>query len=701
MNQIDIANIRRASDYIRYLSLESIEKAKSGHPGLPLGCADLGVVLYRYILTHMPEDPQWINRDRFVLSAGHGSMLLYSLLHLAGYDISLDDIDQFRQIGSRTPGHPEFEKELGIETTTGPLGQGFANTVGMAIEGKILADRFNERDIDLFDYTIFTLMGDGCMMEGVSYEAASMAGHLGLDNIVAIYDSNRISIDGSTDITFSEDVGKRFEAMGWDVDACDIKDLDSLYNKLDTLKKQKGKPKLLIVNTIIGAGLDKKKDTSGIHGAPAGTAEISYFIKNSEVLELFENKYGADVVEDGDKLSQILEARAKDREPMLQSRDAADFMRQHIEENNKIYTAWKDLLEKYKKNFPSKYEELDKILNFKLPEDLEQTLLTYKEEKQDATRGIAGRVLNICAEKIPQMIGGCADLAGSTKAGVKGSQYLTKEDFSGRNIAFGIREHAMGSVGNGLALNDSIIPFTSTFFTFFDYMKPSVRLAALMKLNHLFIFSHDSIYVGEDGPTHQPIEHLNSLRLIPDLVTFRPGNDTETAFAFLYFLDKLNGPAAIITSRQKFHTSVFEHQLNNKEKYGEFSKGAYIFHQTKEDKHPDLILAASGSELGLALETAKKLEEKRDMNVRVVSIPCMELFSAAGPEYREKIMDSKQAPVVFIEAASHRAVDIFYDRNILTIDIQSFGVSAPGNTVGDHFGFTSQKVLEKIDEIIL
>lgn len=701
MNQIDIANIRRASDYVRYLALEGIEKANSGHPGLPLGCADLGVILYRYILTHTPQDPEWINRDRFVLSAGHGSMLLYSLLHLAGYDISLDDIDQFRQIGSRTPGHPEFEKELGIETTTGPLGQGFANSVGMAVEGKILADRFNEEGFDLFDYTIFTLMGDGCMMEGISYEAASLAGHLGLDNIVAIYDSNRISIDGSTDITFSEDVGKRFEAMGWDVDTCDINDLDSLANKLDTLKKQKGKPKLLIVNTIIGAGLDKKKDTSGIHGAPAGPAEISYFIRNSEVRELFEKKYGADVVEDGEKLSQIVEARAKERQPMLTFPDAADFVKQHLKENKHAYTAWKDLLKTYQNSFSSKYEELDNIVNFRLPADLEKALLTYKEEKPDATRGIAGRVLNLCADKIPQMIGGCADLAGSTKAGVKGSQYLTKNDFSGRNIAFGIREHAMGSIGNGLGLNGSIIPFTSTFFTFFDYMKPSVRLAALMKLNHLFIFSHDSIYVGEDGPTHQPIEHLNSMRLIPDLLTFRPGNDTETAFAFLYFLEKMNGPAAIITSRQKFHPAVFEHNGNNEANFKKFRNGAYIFHQTAKSKQPDIILAASGSELGLALETAKKLEETRNMNVRVVSIPCMELFAAASLDYREKIMDSKQAPVVFIEAASHRAVDIFYDRNVMIIDIQTFGVSAPGNLVGDHFGFTTQKVLEKIEEIIL
>ena len=701
MNQSDIEDIKRASDYIRYLSLESIEKANSGHPGLPLGCADLGVVLYRYILTHMPKDPQWINRDRFVLSAGHGSILLYSLLHLAGYDIALDDIDRFRQMGSRTPGHPEFEKKLGIETTTGPLGQGFANTVGMAIEGKILAGRFNEDDCDLFNYTIFTLMGDGCMMEGISYEAASLAGHLGLDNIVAIYDSNRISIDGGTDITFSEDVDKRFAAMGWDVDTCNVKDLDSLYKKLETLKRQKGKPKLLIVTTIIGEGLNKKKGTSDAHGAPVGKAEISYFIKNSEVRELFEKEYGADAVEDGDRLEQIVEERVNNREPILASPEAVAFMRQHIEKNKKTYTAWNERLDNYKTNYSSKYEALDAILNFNLPEDLKDLLIGYKEEKQDATRGIAGRVLNLCAEKIPQIIGGCADLAGSTKAGVKGSHYLKKDDFSGRNIAFGIREHAMGSIGNGLGLNGSIIPFTSTFFTFFDYMKPSVRLAALMKLNHLFIFSHDSIYVGEDGPTHQPIEHLNSLRLIPDLLTFRPGNDTETAFAFLYFLEKMNGPAAIVTSRQKFAAGVFEHAWNTKSKYKEFSNGAYIFYQTKKTKNPDIILAASGSELGLAVETAVKLEETKKMNVRVVSIPCMELFSAAGPDYRDKIMDSKQAPVVFIEAASHRAVDIFYDRNIMVIDIQSFGVSAPGNVVGDHFGFTTQKVLEKIESIIL
>ncbi len=700
MNQIDIVNIKRASDYIRYLSLESIEKAKSGHPGLPLGCANLGAILYRYILTFSPKDPLWANRDRFVLSAGHGSALLYSLLHLTGYKISLDDLDQFRQKGSRTPGHPEFDRELGIETTTGPLGQGFANSVGMAIEGKILADRFNDEEYNLFDYTIFTLMGDGCMMEGISYEAASLAGHLGLDNIVAIYDSNHISIDGHTDITFNDDVAKRFEAMNWDVASCDIIELDSLYNKLNSFKQKKGQPKLLIVKTIIGDGLDKKKDTSAIHGSPAGPEEIAYFIRNSEVRSLFENKYGADTVENTEELALKVSERAKNREPMLEFPEASDFMIQHIEENQKKYKTWTELLKKYKASHPAKYDELDSILNFTLPEELKKTLTEFKEEKPDATRNIAGRVLNLCAKKIPQIIGGCADLVGSTKAGVNGSTYLNKNDFSGRNIAFGIREHAMGAIGNGLGLNGSLIPFTSTFFTFLDYMKPAVRLAALMKLNHLFIFSHDSIYVGEDGPTHQPIEHLNSLRLIPDLLTFRPANDTETAFSFLYFLEKMNGPAAIITSRQNMAAAVFNRSSNNTSKYKEFCNGAYIFHETNKKLNPDVILAASGSELGIAVEAAFELEKSKQLNVRVVSIPCLELFSAAGQDYKGKIMDSKPAPVVLIEAASHRAVDVFYDPNLLAIDIQSFGLSAPGNAVGEHFGFTVRQVLQKIEDIL-
>jgi transketolase len=723
MQPIDIPRIKKAADYVRYLSLECIEKAKSGHPGLPLGCAELGVVLYRYVLSHTPADPSWLNRDRFVLSAGHGSMLLYSLLYLTGYPLTLDDLKRFRQRGSRTPGHPEFNIGHGVETTTGPLGQGFANAVGMAIEGKILARRFNETGFPLFDYTVFTLTGDGCNMEGLSYEAASLAGHLGLDNLVAIYDANRISIDGSTDITFSEDVAKRYEALGWQVEQCDIRDikngksLQSLFRTCMNLKRQRGKPKMLIVKTTIGEGLDKKRDSNAIHGAPAGIDEIVYFVQHSQVKSLFEAKYGSAEVNDPEKLTAIIKQRTDTKgkpddqwEALLDSPQDTAFMRAELEGWRSAYGKWNNLLEKHKETFPEKHAQLEKYLNFSLPDSLKEKLLLYRVKKPEkiATRSVAGKVLNMCAQEFPQMVGGSADLAESTYGNIKSEgettiPYMENGRFLNRNIAYGVREHAMGSVGNGLALGRRLIPFSATFFTFFDYMKPSVRLAAMMKLNHLFIFSHDSIYVGEDGPTHQPIEHLNALRLIPDILTFRPANDMETAFAFLFFLEKIgkqDGPVCIVTSRQKLSAKVFGRDGDRPALYEEFKNGAYVFYETERDKAPDVTIAASGSEVALAYEAAGRLEEEKKVRVRLISIPCLELLAAAKPPFQERLWGERDKPLVLIEAASHRGVNAWYDRNLLTLDIQSFGISAPGKVVGDHFGFTVDRVCQKIKEIL-
>lgn len=696
---IDIQKIKKSADYVRYLALECIERAESGHPGLPLGCADLGILLYRYVLKYNAEAPGWANRDRFVLSAGHGSMLLYPLLYSAGYKITLNDMENFRQLGSKTPGHPEYEPHLGIETTTGPLGQGFANAVGMAIEGKMMAQRFNEADFDLFDYTVYVLMGDGCNMEGISYEAGSMAGHLGLDNLIAIYDSNHITIDGRTDITFTEDVARRYEALGWYVDSCDVHDHEKLYSKLRMLKELQGKPKLLIVTTIIGEGLDKKKDTSDIHGSPAKADEIAYFIQHSTVKELFERKYTPGDVEDKDKLKEILNVRFKGKEPLLPFPGHMDFMEKRREPARALFHEWEKRLEEYKKAFPQKYEELTAYLEFKLPVSLQDALLNYVHPKTDATRGISAAVLNLCAKEIPMLVGGSADLAGSTKAAVKSSSYIRRDDFSGRNIAFGVREHAMAAIGNGLALNKTMIPFSSTFFTFFDYMKPSVRLAALMKLNHLFIFSHDSIYVGEDGPTHQPIEHLNSLRLLPGVYTFRPANDIETAFSFLYFFSRMNGPMALITTRQNVGEEVMgfvPRGLDRKLLFGNFEKGGYIFYETDPAKSPDIVLSGSGSEVTLALYAAKLIEERDRKNVRVVSIPCLELLNEADESYREGLFDHYKSPVAVIEAASHRGVNQFYRKEIILIDIETFGTSAPAETAAAHFGLTPEAVYRTI-----
>lgn len=708
---IDVTKVKKCADYVRYLSLESIERAKSGHPGLPLGSAELGVLLYRYILRFNPDEPRWINRDRFILSAGHGSMLLYSLLYLAGYDITLEDIGRFRQLRSKTPGHPEYNLEYGIETTTGPLGQGFANAVGCAIEGKMLAQRFNRESFDLFDYTIYTLMGDGCMMEGISSEAGSLAGHLGLDNLIAIYDSNRISIDGPTDLTFTEDPASRFEALGWHVKKANIKEIQGLYTQLENLKTVKGKPKLLVMETTIGEGLNKKRDTAAIHGAPAGIDEIVYFIRHSFIKEIFQKEYGKDAVENTEKLTEIMANRLKNKDPLLPEPESEAFIKEALNERKKDYNEWKKKIEIFREQHNDQYEQLSSYIHFEFPGSLRDELLNYnyfkgdEEKKTAATRKISGMVLNLCADKIPQLVGGSADLTGSTQAKLGDAHCIEKGKFTGRQIFFGVREHAMGAIGNGLALNRTIIPFTGTFFTFFDYMKPAVRLAALMKLKHLFIYSHDSIYLGEDGPTHQPIEHLNALRLIPGIHAFRPANDIETAFAYLYFLQEMEGPAAIVTTRQNLGEEVFvlpQNRKTDREKlYEQFKKGAYIFYETDRVKKPDVIFVASGSEVSLALQAAKMVEERGDKNVRVVSIPCMELLSKKeNVSYKHQLLLDDRTPLVVIETASHRGINLFYDQRTILVDIEDFGESAPYQEVGEHFGFTPESVYNRIAETV-
>ena len=713
-NFIDVTRVKKCADYIRYLSLESIEGAKSGHPGLPLGCAELGVLLYRYILKFNPDDPKWINRDRFILSAGHGSMLLYSLLYLTGYGITLEDIRKFRQLESQTPGHPEYHIEYGIETTTGPLGQGFANAVGCAIEGKMLAQLFNREAFDLFDYNIYTLMGDGCMMEGISSEAGSLAGHLGLDNLIAIYDSNRISIDGPTNLTFSDDTAARFKALGWHVEKANIKEIQELYTQLENLKTLKGKPKLLVMKTTIGEGLDMKKDTAAIHGAPAGIDEIVYFIQNSKIKEIFQKayleKYGKDAVSNTGKLKEILQNRQKNKGPLLHEPESETFMKEGPDQRKDEYNEWKKKYKSYQQQYRDQYEQLSFYLQFEFPGSLHDKLLNYnyfkgdEEKKTAATRGISGKVLNICANQVPQLVGGSADLTDSTKAKVEGTDCIKRDNFEGRKIFFGVREHAMGAIGNGLALNKIMTPFTSTFFTFFDYMKPAVRMAALMKLKHLFIFSHDSIYVGEDGPTHQPIEHLNALRLIPGIYTFRPANDMETAFAYLYFLQEMEGPAAIVTTRQKLPEDVFalpKNRERDREKlYEQFKNGAYTFYETEAAQKPDIIFAASGSEVSLALQTAKLVEKNGKKTARVISIPCLELFSEAGSSYKNQLFHHDQTPLVVIEVASHRGINLFYDQRTILVDIETFGKSAPYQELEKHFGFTPEAVYNRIAENI-
>ncbi len=701
MSHIDVDKVRKAGDYIRYLSLFGIENAQSGHPGLPTGCADIGVVLFRYILRFHAADPAWPGRDRLVLSAGHGSIFLYALLHSAGYNYSLFDLANFRQLGSATPGHPEYDIARGIETTTGPLGQGFANSVGMAIEGKILSQKFNRKNYPVFDYTVFTLMGDGCMMEGVSYEAASLAGHLGLDNLIAVYDANRTTIDGSTDITFTEDVRKRFESQGWHVENADSEDLQDFHKKTAHLRELKGKPKLVIVRTTIGTGLDKMKGSNKIHGAPAGIDEVVYFIQNSKVKPVFARVCGEDTVENGDKLRDVCLKNIGERTLPMESGESYEFFRENEKEQARRYDEWRTMLENYKRDHPAEHAELSRYLNPVVPDSLKNALLNYRENKADATRNTSGRILNLVADAMPQLVGGSADLAESTKANISSSFSMTKSDHLGRNIAYGVREHAMGAIGNGMALSRIHYPFSSTFFTFFDYMKPAVRLAALMKIKHLFIFTHDSFHVGEDGPTHHPIEHLNSLRLIPGLYTFRPANDLETAFSYLYYLDEMKGPACLVLTRQKLPEALYRFEAEDRKAlYADFKKGAYVFSQTDPAARPDMILGASGSEVGLAVETARILEERNKMNVRVVSVPCLELFGNGNADHRDRLLEKGAVPFVYIEAASHRGPALFYDRNMLLVSLDQFGVSGPPVKIAEKFGMTPEGLYSRIADFI-
>ena len=680
MSDFNETLVKELGDYVRYLSLMGVQKANSGHPGLPLGCADLGIILYGYILNGVGNDPKWINRDRFILSAGHGSMLLYALNYLFDYKITLQDLANFRQLGSITAGHPEYELKDGIETTTGPLGQGFANAVGVAISSKML-----ESHTDFIHYNVYTIMGDGCTMEGITNEAASMAGHLGLDNLIAIYDDNNITIDGRTEITFSEDVQKRYEALGWYVQKVDGKNLSDLYSCLTELKNIKGRPKLLIVKTEIGEGLNELKGSHQVHGAPAGIDEITYFVQNSTLLNYvnFADRSVKEVIEE-----QLEKGNFFDKSHYQ------SLLNPLLDRREREKESWGIQYQEFSKKEPDKAEFINKIQNKQLSENLKKELLEFSTKK-DATRTICSIALQLCAEHIPQIIGGSADLVGSTKATVKGSTYIQKGNFLGRNIAFGIREHAMGAIGNGLALDRTFIPFSSTFFTFVDYLKPSLRLAAIMQLKHLFIFTHDSIYVGEDGPTHEPIEHLGATRLIHGLYTFRPGNDIETGFSFLYFLEN-DFPVVILGTRQSLSSTVFNLEVGDRSKlYGDFKKGAYIF---SDSAKPQIILAASGSELGTVMET-KNILTQDGIDVRVVSLPCMELIEEASEEYRDKIFPS-DVPVILVEAATHRSFSSWYAKNMHLVTMNSFGASGNGNAVANHFGFTPEKIVAKVKEII-
>ena len=649
---------------IRQLSMEAVQKANSGHPGMPMGCAELGAYLYGRLLKHNPANPHWVNRDRLVLSAGHGSMWLYSCLHLAGFKLSLDEIKRFRQLHSHTPGHPEFGMTPGVEATTGPLGQGIGNAVGLALGMKILAQKFNREHFPIFDNKIFSVCGDGCMMEGVSAEASCFAGHLQLDNLVLIYDSNHICLDGPTSECFSEDTRRRYEGYGWDVLLLDGYDFEAMDSAFMQLKAHQKKPTLVILHTIIGKGSPHKENTSKAHGSPLGAEEVAL---TKETLGLPKEEFYVPQA----AIQYFAERRVKQAE---------------AEET------WNLLYKRYAGAHPELAQEFEQMQTQFLPHDLEEKLRSLEIKAPIAGRAASQAVLQTLGEILPQIYGGSADLSCSDLTMMKKFPIVKPGDFSGRNIKFGVREFGMGTISNGLFLTGMITPFCGTFLTFSDYMRNSIRLAALSHYHVIYQFTHDSIFLGEDGPTHQPIEHLAALRAMPNLHVIRPADTREVKMAWIAALN-YKGPTAIILSRQNLpdlpHTDV---------SYSEgVGRGGYIVRQA--DGKPDVTLFATGSELSLALEVAQRLASM-GKKVRVISMPCFSLFDQQSKEYQEEVLGGEIGQRVAIEAASDFGWHKYIGRGGIAITVETFGASAPAADLAQEFGFTVDAILERVLSVV-
>lgn len=637
---------------IRILSAEAVDKAKSGHPGMPMGAADYASVIWGNYLRINPKDPEWINRDRFVLSAGHGSMLLYSLLHMFGYDVSIDQIKSFRQWGSITPGHPEFGVTPGVETTTGPLGQGVGNGIGLALSGKMLQARYGA---DLFDYRVFGIVSDGDLMEGVASEAASLAGHLKLDNIFYFYDDNEISIGGSTDITFTENVPSRFSSYGWDVVEVDGHDIAAIRKTLDSALTRTGKPHLIVCRTTIGKGSPNKAGKSSVHGEPLGADELK---ATKEKLGWTD---GAFVV----------------------PKSVGESCCAALGEKVSVYNTWqsKFIAANLGNNFKAQFSR-------EVPAALRSELIAqFKEAKTDATRNLSGAAIQTIAKHLPGFVGGSADLEPSTKTLIKDTTDITPQSFAGKNLRFGVREHGMGAIANGLAYTRCWVPYTATFLVFSDYMRPTIRLAALSHLQTLFIFTHDSFFVGEDGPTHQPIEHIQSLRIIPNLHVFRPADGMETAASYLAALNLKKAPSALLFTRQNLPALDGSRTAN----FDDILKGGYVVHETPG---ADVAMVATGSEVWVAVAVAKALSAK-GKKIRVVSMPCLELFKAQDAKYREQVLPSSFKKISLEAGITSGWRDVVGSAG-LCIGIDHYGASAPAERLADEFGFTPQKVEAKV-----
>jgi len=664
-NKIDMLSI----DSIRTLSIDAIEKANSGHPGMPMGAAPMAYTLWSRYMNINPKNPEWFNRDRFVLSAGHGSMLLYSLLHLAGYDLSMDDIKQFRQWGSKTPGHPEFGHTAGVDATTGPLGQGVAMAVGMAMAERHLAAVYNKDNYNIVDHYTYSICGDGDLMEGVSAEAASLAAHLQLGRLVVMYDSNDISLDGELNKSFSESVADRFKAYGWQyIRVEDGNNLEEIAKALEEAKTDENRPTLIEVKTVIGYGSPNLSGKSDVHGAPLGADE----------LKLTKEAYKWTFEEDFHVPSEVYD----------------HFKQQIADKGEQTEQAWNELFAKYKSEYPELGAQLEKAMNAELVEGWDKNIPVYEDGKSLASRASSGEALNGIAKNLPYLVGGSADLAGSNKTMIKGTGDFFPGSFEGRNIWFGVREFAMGAAMNGMALHGGLKVFGGTFFVFSDYLKPAIRLAALMGLPVTYVFTHDSIAVGEDGPTHEPVEQLAGLRAIPNLSVIRPADGNETAAAWKLAVESTKTPTALVLTRQNLPTI----KDTDKNAYEGVSKGAYVISPAGKET-ADAMLLAAGSEVGLAVQAQEALASE-GINVSVVSMPSWDRFEQQSKEYKESVIPKSVKKRLGIEMGSslgwHRYVGD--EGEVLAID--TFGASAPGEKIMEEYGFSVNNVVARVKALL-
>ncbi|PCJ49335.1 MAG: transketolase [Gammaproteobacteria bacterium] len=654
---------------IRALSMDAVQRANSGHPGAPMGMSDIAEVLWRDHLRHSPNNPDWVNRDRFVLSNGHGSMLLYSLLHLTGYALSIDDLKNFRTLGSKTPGHPEHEYTPGIETTTGPLGQGLANAVGFAIAERMLSAKFNAGRFNLIDHNTYVFLGDGCLMEGISHEACSLAGTMGLGKLICFYDDNGISIDGQVDGWFTDDTVKRFEAYGWQViSAVDGHDADAINDAIVAAKADKNKPTLICCKTIIGFGSPSKAGTASCHGAPLGAEEILATRK-----QLGWNYGDFEIPDD-----------------IYKEWDCSD-------KGNALEQEWNDQFIAFSEDHSDQADELKRRLNGDLPKDFDKVMQDYITECTEqavdmASRKASENALQVLGPILPELVGGSADLAGSNLTRWKGSKAINATDFDGNYIDYGVREFAMSAIMNGITLHGGFIPYGGTFLMFMEYARNAVRMAALMKQRTIFVYTHDSIGVGEDGPTHQPIEQLTSLRSTPNLNTWRPSDTVESAVAWKNAVSRKDGPSALIFSRQ-----TLKHQERSAAQVKDINRGGYILKDC--DKEPELIIIATGSEVGLAMDSANILADK-GVAVRVVSMPSCELYETQEADYKESVLPSAVVNRIAIEAGHPALWYRYTGLSGRVIGMETYGESAPGNMLFEHFGFTTENVVEQAEELL-